>query len=332
MANTIVSPAPHIHGRNETQILMREVLRALAPVVLVSFYFYGLNAILLQVTCLVSCLLTEFLIQKYIQKGQITISDGSACVTAVLLALNLPPATPFWVAIIGSIVAIAIAKMTFGGLGQNIFNPALVGRVFLLISFPVVMTTWTAPSSFFSSVDAFSGATPLALINEGLKSGLSVQDVFAANPGLTPAQMSFARAGGSVGEISVIALLIGFVYLLVKKVIKPHITLSIWATVILMSGIFSLCDPTAYTGPLFNLFTGGLMLGSIFMATDYVTSPMSNKGMIIFGIGIGVLTMLIRYFGAYPEGVSFAILIMNMVVPLINKYCKPVRYGYKKNK
>ncbi|MBO7487016.1 MAG: RnfABCDGE type electron transport complex subunit D, partial [Bacteroidales bacterium] len=248
------------------------------------------------------------------------------------LALNLPPAAPWWIAVIGSIVAIGIAKMSFGGLGQNVFNPALVGRVFLLISFPVAMTTWTAPQSWFGGVDAFSGATPLALINEGLHSGQTVQEILAANPGLSPAQMLFARAGGSAGEASVIALLLGFVYLLCRKVIKPHIPVTIWVTVAVMTGIFALCNPAEYTGPLFNLFTGGLMLGSIFMATDYVTSPMTNKGMIIFGVGIGVLTVLIRYFGSYPEGVSFAILIMNLTVPLLNKYCKPVRFGYGRRK
>ncbi|MBR5670897.1 MAG: RnfABCDGE type electron transport complex subunit D [Bacteroidales bacterium] len=332
MSKTIVSPAPHVHSEFSTVRLMRDVLIALAPAVLVSLYFYGWNALLLLVCCVATCMGVQYLIEKFMLKCPVTVMDCSCIVTGVLLALNLPPAAPWWVAVIGSIVAIGIAKMSFGGLGQNVFNPALVGRVFLLISFPVAMTTWTAPQSWFHSVDAFSGATPLALINEGLHSGSTVQEILAANPDLTPAQMLFARAGGSAGEASVIALLLGFVYLLCRRVIKPHIPVTIWVTVAVMTGIFSLCNPAEYTGPLFNLFTGGLMLGSIFMATDYVTSPMTDKGMIIFGVGIGVLTVLIRYFGSYPEGVSFAILIMNLAVPLLNKYCKPVRYGYGRRK
>ena len=328
MANRIVSPAPHIHGELSTVRLMRDVLIALAPAVLVSLYFYGWNALVLLLCSVATCAAVQYLIEKFLLKCPVTVMDCSCIVTGVLLALNLPPAAPWWIAVLGSVVAIGIAKMTFGGLGQNVFNPALVGRVFLLISFPVAMTTWTAPQSWFSGVDAFSGATPLALINEGLAGGSTVQEILAANPGLTPGQMLFARTGGSAGEASVIALLIGFVYLLCRKVIKPHIPVAIWLTVAVMTGIFSLCNPAEYTGPLFNLFTGGLMLGSIFMATDYVTSPMSDKGMIIYGVGIGVLTVLIRYFGSYPEGVSFAILIMNLTVPLLNKYCKPVRYGY----
>ncbi len=225
----------------------------------------------------------------------------------------------------GGIAAIAIAKMCFGGLGQNIFNPAIFGRVFLLVSFPAIMTTWAAPHSWIG-VDAFSGATPLAQINEGLRQGLPVNQIIADN-NLSGWHMLFARAGGSVGEISALALIAGFVYLLVRKVIKPHIPVAIIGTVIVVSGIFSLIDPARFTGPLFNVFTGGLLLGSIFMATDYVTSPMTTLGMIIYGVLIGLLTVLIRYFGSYPEGVSFAILIANMAVPLINKYCKPKRFA-----
>ena len=248
--------------------------------------------------------------------------------TGVLLALNLPPSAPWWVAVIGGVVAIGITKMTFGGLGHNIFNPALVGRVFLLVSFPVIMTDWTVPESIFRpGVDAVSGATPLAMIKEGLAQGQTVDQILAANPDLSYGQMLFARAGGSAGEASALALILGFIYLLVRKVIRPHIPVTIILTVAVMSGIFWLINPEQYTDPLFNILTGGLLLGSIFMATDYVTSPMAPKGMIIYGIGIGVLTVLIRYFGSYPEGVSFAILIMNSIVPLLNKYIKPARFG-----
>jgi electron transport complex protein RnfD len=217
--------------------------------------------------------------------------------------------------------------MTFGGLGQNIFNPALVGRVFLLISFPTLMTDWSIPESWFrSGVDAFTGATPLAITQEGLAAGLTLPEIFAANE-FTFREMIFVKIGGSVGEVSALALILGFVYLLIRKVIRPHIPLVILGTIAAMTGIFNLINPDIYTGPLFNIFTGGVLLGAIFMATDYVTSPMSVKGMVIYAFGIGVITVLIRYFGAYPEGVSFAILIMNMTVPLLNKYCKPKRYA-----
>ena len=251
--------------------------------------------------------------------------------TGVLLALNLPPACPWWVAMIGAIFAIGVVKMTFGGLGQNLFNPAIAARVFLLVSFPVAMTNWAKPAGFIN-VDATSGATLLGTVKEGLAKGDSLGQIFAAND-FSYLQTLFINIGGSAGEISAIAILIGFVYLLARKVIRPHITLSIWATVIVFSGIFWLVDllwmkdVMIYTDPLFNLLTGGLLLGSVFMATDYVTSPMSTKGGIVFGVGIGLLTMLIRYFGSYPEGVSFAILIMNSVVPLINKAFKQKKYG-----
>lgn len=328
MSKLIVSPAPHLHSPASTSKLMNDVLIALLPASLVSIYFYGLQVLLLLATCTVACVLFEYLIQKYLIKGNFSSGwSSAAAVTGVLLALNLPPAAPWWIAVIGAFVAIAIAKMTFGGLGQNIFNPALVGRVFLLISFPVIMTTWAAPAGLFNNIDAFSGATPLSVINEGLSAGIPASTLIETN-NFTACQMLFARTGGSIGEVSAIALLIGFVYLLVRRVIRPHITLSIWVTVFVMAGIFNLINPDQFTGPIFNLLTGGMLLGSIFMATDYVTSPMTPKGQIIFGVGIGVIAMLIRYFGSYPEGVSFAILIMNCATPLLNKL-KPVRFGRK---
>ena len=327
MEKLLVSPSPHIHGKDTTAKLMRDVLIALLPVTAVSIWFYGLSAIKLVVVGVLSCILVEYLIEKFLLKSKITICDCSAAVTGLLLALNLPAAAPWWVIVIGSIVAIGIAKMTFGGLGQNLFNPALVGRVFLLVSFPAIMASWTAPAPWGGEVDAFTGATPLGLIKEGLMSGKTVQEIIAANPNLSTGQLLFARAGGSAGEISVVALLLGFAWLLIRKVIKPTIPVTILVTVALFSGILGLCNPAQFTDPIFNLCTGGVMLGAIFMATDYVTSPMSTKGMIIFGVGIGILTVLIRQFGSYPEGVSFAILIMNATVPLINMYCLPKRFG-----
>lgn len=327
MKQLLVSSAPHIHGKENTRNLMRDVIIALIPAVLVSIYYFGFAAIKLVLVGVISCMLVEFLIQKFLLKGKCTICDCSAALTGVLLALNLPPNSPWWLMVIGAIVAIGVAKMTFGGLGQNLFNPALVGRVFLLVSFPVLMTDWTAPASFFgATIDAASGATPLALVKEAVAAGTPISEIFANNPSLSYSQLLFARVG-SAGEVSAIALLLGFVYLLVRRVIKPHITLSIWATVFVFSGILWLCNPDQFTDPIFNLLTGGMLLGSIFMATDYVTSPMSDKGMVIFGVGIGIITILIREFGAYPEGISFAILIMNATVPLINMYVKPKRFA-----
>lgn len=316
MNKLIVSPSPHVHSKQSTQSLMTDVLIALMPATVVSVAAYGWKALVLVLVGLVSCVLVEFLIQKFILKSTEGWCGCSAAVTGVLLALNLPPASPWWLVVIGAIVAIGIAKMTFGGLGQNIFNPALVGRVFLLISFPVLMTSWGATN--WAGLDAFTGATPLGAVKEGA-------DI--SELGLSFKQMFFFNAGGSAGEISALALIAGFVYLWVRRVIKPTIPVTIIATVFVFAGIMNLIDPAKFTGPVFNIFQGGLLLGAIFMATDYVTSPMTTKGQIIFGVGIGLITMLIRYFGSYPEGVSFAILIMNCAVPLLNKYCKPIRYG-----
>ena len=320
MDRLIVSPSPHLHTKTSTKSLMRDVVIALLPAVVVSVLFYGWSELLVLGVSVASCVLLEFLITKYLLEKSCTIGDWSAVITGILLALNLPATTPWWVVLIGAVVAIGVAKMTFGGLGQNLFNPALVGRVFLLISFPTYMTDWTKPAGFLSNglTDAYSGATPLGIVKGG---GV------AAVEGMDYLDTLFFNIGGSAGELSGIALLIGFVYLLARKVIRPYITLSIWATVAIFSGIFWAVNPAEYTDPLFNLLTGGMLLGSIFMATDYVTSPMSNLGGVVFGVGIGVITMLIRYFGAYPEGMSFAILIMNSVVPLLNRWFHTKKYG-----
>ena len=319
MNKLLVSPSPHLHTKTSTKSLMRDVVIALMPAVIVSVLFYGWSALLVLSTSVASCLLVELFITRFLMKQPSTIADCSALVTGILLALNLPTTTPWWVVFIGSVVAIGVAKMTFGGLGQNLFNPALVGRVFLLISFPTYMTNWERPTGFIGgNLDAISGATPLGLAKEGGVEAIA---------GLDYSDMLVYNIGGSAGELSAIALLLGFAYMLVRGVIKPYITCSIITTVAIFSGIFCAVDPLTYTCPVFNILTGGLLLGSIFMATDYVTSPMSAVGGIVFGIGIGLITMLIRYFGAYPEGVSFAILIMNSVVPLLNKWFHTKKYG-----
>ena len=298
---------------------MRDVVIALLPAVVVSVLFYGWSELLVLGVSVASCVLLEYLITKYLLRKTCTVGDYSAVVTGILLALNLPATTPWWIVFIGAVVAIGVAKMTFGGLGQNLFNPAIVGRVFLLISFPAQMTDWTRPQGFIGGgLDALSGATPLGLAKEGGVAAVADLDYL---------DMLFYNIGGSAGELSAIAIIAGFIYLLARRVIRPYITLSILVTVALFSDIFWMIDPATYTDPVFNLLTGGVLLGSVFMATDYVTSPMSNVGGIIYGVGIGVITMLIRYFGAYPEGMSFAILIMNSVVPLINKWCHAKKYG-----
>ena len=325
MEKLLVSPNPHIHAPVSTKTLMRDVIIALIPAVICSFVFYGWREILVMAVSVASCVLLEWAITKYMLRKPSTIGDLSAVITGILLALNLPYTTPWWVVMIGAVVAIGVAKMTFGGIGQNIWNPALVGRVFLLVSFPTYMTTWSAPKGLFGA-DAVSGATPLGAIQEGLMQGSTVQELTSA---YDYKDLLFANLGGSAGEVCALALLAGFVYLCCRKVIKPWITLSILCTVAVTSLIFWGINPARFTDPLFNLLTGGLILGACFMATDYVTSPMSVKGGIVFGIGIGFLTMMIRYFGSYPEGVSFAILIMNSVVPLLNMWFKQKKFGRK---
>ena len=321
MDKLLVSPSPHLHTKTSTKSLMRDVVIALMPAVIASVLFYGWSSLLVLSTSVASCLLVELFITRFLFKKPSTIADCSALVTGILLALNLPVTTPWWVVFIGAIVAIGVAKMTFGGLGQNVFNPALVGRVFLLISFPVQMTNWNSAPGFIA--DGFTGATALGAVKEHVNGGGSLMELDNMNY----CDMLFHNIGGSAGEISAIAILLGFAYMLIRGVIKPYITLSILMTVAVFSGICWGIDPTRFTDPLFNLLTGGVLLGAVFMATDYVTSPMSKTGGIIFGIGIGLITMLIRYFGAYPEGVSFAILIMNSVVPLLNKWFHTKKYG-----
>lgn len=325
MEKLIISPAPHIHGGDTVSKNMYGVIIALVPALLTGLYFFGIGALVVTITAVLASMLFEFLIQKFILKNGNTLPDGSAALTGLLLALNLPANIPVWMIIIGSLIAIGVAKLSFGGLGNNPFNPALVGRVFLLISFPVDMTTWPVVKPLSTAyLDAATGATPLAMIKEASKNG-TMGDLDL--PSL--ANMFVGNMMGSIGEISALALLAGLVYLMWRKIITWHIPISILTTVFIFAGILHLADPNVYVAPMAHLLTGGLMLGAIFMATDYVTSPMNPRGMLIYGVGIGILTVVIRTFGAYPEGISFAILIMNGFTPLINFYVKPKRFGEK---
>ena len=319
MENSLyVSPSPHIHGGDSISKNMYGVLIALIPAFLVSLYCFGLGALIVTATSVLACVIFEYLIQRFLMKKEPTLCDGSAILTGVLLAFNVPSNLPIWIILIGALAAIGIGKMSFGGLGNNIFNPALVGRVFLLISFPAQMTTWPVPDVFpMTYTDAETGATILSSLHEG----------GAPLPAMV--DMLIGRIGGSLGAISAIALLLGFAFMLWKKIITWHIPVSILATVFVFTGILYLVNPTVYVNPFIHLLSGGLLLGSIFMATDYVTSPMSKNGMIVYGIGIGLLTAVIRIFGSYPEGMSFAILIMNAFTPLINSYIKPKHFGGK---
>jgi electron transport complex protein RnfD len=324
-----ISGSPHVHSSASVRKIMFTVFYAMIPAMLVSFYFFGLDAVRLMAISVSACIAVEYLIQRYIIKGDLTINDGSAIVTGVLLAFNVPTNLPAHVIIIGAIVSIGIAKMAFGGIGKNPFNPALVGRVFLLLSFPVAMTSWPVPEPNFPTAltDVVTGATPLGILKEGvdLSKGQTVQDVMKEVPSYI--DLMLGRQGGSMGEMSAIALLLGALYMFFRKVITWHIPVAYLVSAIGFAAIMWAVDPSQYANPLFHLLTGGLMLGIFFMATDMVSSPMSSTGMIVYGIGCGVITMVIRFWGAYPEGVSFAILIMNAFAPLINNLFKPKRFG-----
>jgi len=323
-----VSGSPHVHTDNSVKNIMYGVIYAMVPAMLVSVYFFGLDAIRVILFSVIACLLVEYLVQKYILKTAVTITDGSAIITGILLAFNVPSNLPWWIIVIGAIVSIGIAKLSFGGLGKNVFNPALVGRVFLLISFPVQMTSWPVPKPLGGTAltDAITGPTPLGIMKEGLAAGKSVQDIMPQIPDYIQNLMTGFQ-GGSLGEVSALALILGAAYMLFRKIITWHIPAAYLGSVVIFSGILWLIDPSQYVDPLFHLVTGGMMLGVFYMATDMVSSPMSPKGQLIFGAGAGILTILIRIFGAYPEGVSFAILIMNGFVPLIDRAFKPVRFG-----
>ena len=323
MNKLTVSLSPHGHGGDSVKKNMYGVCIALIPALLCSFYFFGLGAIAVTAVSVASCVFFEWVINKYMLKNpRPTITDGSAILTGILLAFNLPSNIPLWIVVIGALFAIGVVKMTFGGLGCNLFNPALAGRAFLLISFPVQMTTWPVPGQGFLTLDATTGATPLATMKMIAKGEASMSDL-----GNSLTDMLIGNTGGCLGEVCAIAILIGLVYLLVKRIITWHIPVSILVTVAVFSGLMHLANPTTYVAPQYELLSGGLLLGAVFMATDYVTSPMTHKGQLVYGVAIGLLTMVIRTWGAYPEGMSFAILIMNAFTPLINNYFKPKRFG-----
>jgi electron transport complex protein RnfD len=318
--NLTVTLSPHIHSGDSIEKRMYSVLFALAPAWLVSLYFFGLGALIVTLVSVASCLLFEYLIQRFLLKGTPTIGDGSAILTGVLLAFNLPSNLSPALVVLGALVAIGLGKMAFGGLGNNIFNPALLGRVFLLISFPAQMTVWPQPGTFpLEYTDATTGATVLSMLKGHWGTLPATADLWIGN------------IGGSLGEVSAIALLLGGIFLLWRKIITWHIPVAVLGTVAVFTGIMHAVDPELYAEPLIHLLSGGLLLGAFFMATDYVTSPMSRNGMLVYGVGIGIITVVIRLFGSYPEGVSFAILTMNAFTPIINIYIKNKKFGEVKS-
>ena len=313
-----ISNSPHVHSGDSVKKNMYGVLIALVPAFIASLVVFGMGALIVTLTSVAACVFFEWAIVKFLlKKDTCTVCDGSAILTGVLLAFNLPSNLPLWIIIIGALFAIGVGKMSFGGLGCNPFNPALVGRVFLLLSFPVQMTSWPVAAQF----DATTAATPLALIKAGNFEALP--DTLSLLLGNGAATVG----AGCIGEVSEVALIIGLIYMLWKKIITWHVPVSILLTVFVFAGIMHWINPTEFASPLYHLASGGLLLGACFMATDYVTSPMNHRGMLIYGVCIGLLTVIIRLFGAYPEGMSFAILIMNAFTPLINTYVKPKRFG-----
>ncbi len=327
MNKLTISGAPHAHSPENVKKIMWGVVIALLPTLLTAIYFFRFDALLTVSVAVASCLFFEWAIQKYLLKTPPSVTDGSAVITGLLLAFNLPSNLPVWMTIIGALVAIGIAKMAFGGLGQNPFNPALVARAFLLISFPVAMTSWPAIRPLFGQnvVDAMTGPTPLGILKEGLSQGQSLTELMPLIPDY--AQMLVGARGGSLGEVSAIAILLGGLYMLWKKIITWHIPVAFIGSAFVFACILNAINPEHFINPFVHILSGGLMLGAVFMATDMVTSPMSPKGQLIFGLGCGLLTITIRVWGAYPEGVSFAILIMNAFVPLINRGFKPRVFG-----
>lgn len=326
MGKLIVSLSPHAHGTDSVEKNMFGVVMALIPAILVSFFYFGLGSVVVLLSSVAFCMFFEWAITKYMLKREPTLTDGSAIVTGLLLGMNLPSNLPVWIVIIGALVAIGVAKMTFGGLGNNPFNPALVGRCVLLVSFPAQMTSWPMAGQLTSYLDAQTGATPLAIMKQAIKSGdASILDKLPSATQLLLGSNSTLGLG-TIGEVCALALLLGLAYLLWKKIITWHIPVSIIATVFVFSGLLHFANPV-YANPLSEILSGGLMLGAIFMATDYVTSPMTHKGQLIYGIAIGFLTVVIRNWGSYPEGMSFAILIMNAFTPIINLSTKPKRFG-----
>lgn len=317
----IISGSPHVHSSDSVDRRMWNVVIALLPALGVALWVFGTGALLVTLVATGACLITEWLIEKYVFHRPCTLRNGSALITGLLLAFNLPDILPLWMVAIGAAIAIGVGKMSFGGLGCNIWNPALVGRVFLLLSFPAAMTTWNssvqagmlpAAATGASGVDAETGATLLATLKTHAHDiDLSRVDWLS---------LALGDMNGSLGEVGAIAILIGMAWMLLTRVITWHIPVAVLGS----AALFSWCTGA---NPALELLSGGLMLGAVFMATDYVTSPMTHKGQIIYGVMIGVLTIIIRRWGAYPEGVSFAILLGNSFTPLLNKYCSPRRFG-----
>jgi len=346
----MLSP-PHAHGGDSIRMTMLTVILALLPATMISVYLFGWLAVLLIVTCMGTALLTEALCLKWMKRPLSTLLDNSAALTGLFLALTLPAAVPWWMAVLASVFAIVLGKQIYGGLGYNIFNPALSARIILLISFPLHMTTWIVPMSaaepllnlydfstclnFFLAgpdalklgFDAISMASPLGYVKTEATLGVPVAEALNAyNYSYLNAFLGFEA--GSIGETSALALLIGGIFLLARHTITWHIPFSYIATVLLLAGLFNALNPEQFTPPLFHLFAGGLILCAFFMATDPVSSPVTPLGQIVFGIGCGVLTWSIRSFGGYPEGAMFAVLLMNCAVPLIDHYFRPRVYGY----
>ncbi len=323
LSHVVVSSSPHLKNREDTRSIMLDVLIALAPSLAVAMFVFGMRALTVTVVACVVAVLTEYLYNAVVKKPQ-TIGDLSAVVTGVLLAFNLPVGAPLWISALGSFFAIIVVKCIFGGIGKNFMNPALAARAFLMASFPGIMATFTEPfaslHAFATPVDAVAAATPLAQIKEGAVPDSSILD------------MAIGQIGGCLGETSAIALIIGGVYLVYRKVITITIPATYILTVAIITFLFPLAGMSGFDFMLTSLFSGGLMLGAIFMATDYTTSPVTPKGQIIFGVGLGLLTVFIRYLGGYPEGVSYSILIMNTMVWLIDKYTRPRKFGYTTEK
>lgn len=311
-----VSLSPHIHTQRTMSRDMWHVVIALMPALATAIWTFGAGAAAVTAVTVCVCLLTEWLIETFLFHRRGTLANGSALITGLLLAFNLPSILPLWMAAIGAVVAIGIGKMSFGGLGCNIWNPALVGRVFLLLSFPAAMTTWPADVTSGLTADATSGATILSMLNN--PDGVHLSEASLLD-------MAVGHMNGSLGEVGSIAILIGFAYLLIMRVITWHIPVAVLGSAALLSWILG-------GNPLLDLLSGGLLLGAVFMATDYVTSPMTRRGQLVYGILIGAITIIIRRFGAYPEGASFAILLGNSVTPLINLYCKPKPFGERRRK
>lgn len=326
MSKFVVSLSPHIHSGDSIERNMHGVIIALMPALIVSFAYFGLGAFVVCATSVISCVVFEWAITKYLLNRQTTIYDGSAVITGLLLGMNLPSNMPIWIVVLGAFVAIAIGKMTFGGLGANPFNPALVGRCVLLVSFPAQMTSWPVMGHLSSYLDAKTAATPLSVMKQAITSGdASVLDSLPGSMHMLLGD-NINGGAGTIGEVCALALIAGLLFMLWRRIITWHIPVSIIATVFVFSELLHIASPV-YADPLSVVLSGGLMLGAVFMATDYVTSPMTHKGQLVYGVAIGFLTVVIRNWGAYPEGMSFAILIMNAFTPIINNYMKPKRYG-----